>query len=205
MRFTHKKVRKADKEHPIANVLAWHRANKDSPVTMYYVKWTGYDDSHNSWEPADHLNAECLKYVEEKFGAFGEISLMPRFIHHPWKQTKVIPPVAVASNASKSREPNATITEPIDSSENDDTESSMPIAKELTKEPVQELCELEDMDQNENDASACKNPNIQQTNKANANVDYLEGLHLLSTVASGVNKEVVEKRPGGSPPKPSAL
>lgn len=30
---------------------------------MYLVKWEGYDDSENTWEPVDHLN--CNELLEE--------------------------------------------------------------------------------------------------------------------------------------------
>ena len=52
------------KYYPVENILAY-RKNKN--VDEYLIKWEGYDESYNSWEPKKNLKCpELLKQFEEK-------------------------------------------------------------------------------------------------------------------------------------------
>jgi hypothetical protein len=51
------------KYYPVENILAY-RKNKN--IDEYLIKWEGYDESYNSWEPKKNLKPELLKEFEEK-------------------------------------------------------------------------------------------------------------------------------------------
>ena len=52
------------KYYPVDSILAYRR-NKN--IDEYLIKWEGYDESYNSWEPKKNLKCpELLKQFEEK-------------------------------------------------------------------------------------------------------------------------------------------
>jgi len=37
-------------------------------IRQLLIKWKGYDDDGNTWEPADHFEAEDVKWYDEQKG-----------------------------------------------------------------------------------------------------------------------------------------
>jgi len=52
-----------------------HRAKKEKAMTEFLVKWEGYSDDHNTWEPEEILTEDSL--TEEMLQAFQNYQNLP--------------------------------------------------------------------------------------------------------------------------------
>ena len=67
-----------EKEEYIVEKIVDHRTNKKGKLE-YFLKWKGFPDDQNTWEPANHLNAPAMiKEYEDERKRLGESVKEPK-------------------------------------------------------------------------------------------------------------------------------
>eukprot|EP00042_Codosiga_hollandica_P057289 m.844685 g.844685 ORF g.844685 m.844685 type:complete len:201 (-) comp59545_c0_seq5:3372-3974(-) len=59
----HRKTTEPEEEDEVFEVEAIRDHEIRNGATFFFVKWKGYEESDNSWEPVEHLQASCVKLL----------------------------------------------------------------------------------------------------------------------------------------------